>query len=339
MSRLAVVIPTLGRDTVVRTVETLLAARGGAEAEIAVAGKIADPAVLGRLREIMARHGNVRHLEIQFEKGDSSRKKNEGAAATSGDIVAFLDDDVEVAEDWPEKMLAVFADEKVGLASGPGLVPEGLNEIGRQAGLALSSGAAGYVAGRYVAGGEDARAAGWDEIIGCNAAYRRRAFEEIGGFPEEFYPGEEMLAAFRTERAGWGLRFVPGARVWHWPRQGLRRFWRQIWSYGATRIRLMRAGVTWNWKPLVPGAWVAVTVGLAVAAIWWPPARWLLALDLVSYGLVTWIMTLATMRRTRRWKDWHLWPMIWVMHTAYGVGEWAEVFCPKRDLSDKPVGG
>ena len=69
------------------------------------------------------------------------------------------------------------------------------------------------------------------------------------------------------------------------------------------------------------------------------PARWLLALDLVSYGLVTWLMTLATMRRTRRWKDWRLWPMIWVMHTAYGVGEWAELFWPQRDLSDKPVGG
>ena len=40
--RLSVVIPTLGRETVVRTVESLLAARGGEEAEIVVAGRIDD---------------------------------------------------------------------------------------------------------------------------------------------------------------------------------------------------------------------------------------------------------------------------------------------------------
>ena len=337
--RLSVVIPTLGRETVVRTVESLLAARGGDAAEIVVAGRIADGEVLGRLRDLMEKHGNVRHLDIQFEKGDSSRKKNEGAAATQGDIVAFLDDDVEVAEDWPEKIAAPFADARVGLASGPGLVPDGLNEVGRQAGLALSSRAAGYVAYRYRAGGAGSVEAGWDQIIGCNAAYRRAAFEEMGGFPEEFYPGEEMLAAYRTERLGWKLRFVPGARAWHWPRQGMRRFWRQMWSYGATRIRLMRAGVAWHPTVLAPGLWVGATVALAAAGFFWRPGWWLLGAMTAVYAAVTAWMAADVVRETGRAGDWRVWPMMWAMHAAYGIGEWTELVRPARDLSDAPVRG
>ena len=217
--RLSVVVPTLGRETVVRTVETLLAAHGGDRLEIVVAGKIADPAVKGALDALRNAHPNLRHLEVQFERGDSSLKKNAGAAATCRELLAFVDDDVEVAPDWPEKLAAAFDDPRVGLASGPGLVPDGLNEAGRQAGLALSSGAAGYVSRRYLGDDGGPREADWDDIIGCNAAYRRAAFEQIGGFSPDFYPGEEMLAAFQTARAGWRLSFVPGARVWHWPRQ------------------------------------------------------------------------------------------------------------------------
>lgn len=336
---MSVVVPTLGRETVVRTVETLLAARGGDKLEIVVAGRIADVAVKGTLDRLMGEHPNVKHLEVQWETGDSSRKKNAGAEATSGGILAFLDDDVEVAADWPEKMRAAFKEEGVGLASGPGLVPDGLNMVGRMAGLALSSGAAGYVARRYAGGGDGgAVAAGWDDVIGCNAAYRREAFVQMGGFAPEFYPGEEMLAAWRTEQAGWGIRFVPGARVWHWPRQSLGRFWRQMRSYGATRVRLMRAGVEWHGATLVPGLWVGATVVLAVAGWWWRWAWAALGAELAAYALLAGWFAAGVVRQTKRQGDWRVWGMMWVMHAAYGWGEWTEFFRGGKDLSDKPAG-
>ena len=342
---LTVVIPTLGRETVVGTVRSLLAAEGGGRMEIIVAGRIRDAAVKGALDALRREHGNVRHLEVEYAKGDSSRKKNEGARAGHGAFVAFVDDDVVVAEDWARRILEPFEDGKVGLVSGPGLVPKDLNEWGRQAGLALSSGGAGFVARRYRGGAGEAYVIGWDEVIGCNAVYRRAAFEAVGGFPEEFYPGEEMLAAWRAESAGWGLRFAPSARVWHYPRQSPRRFWRQIRSYGATRIRLMRAGVPRHWLVLVPGLWVAVTAVLALwalagavapgwagAAAWW--GRMLLAADLGAYGVVTFLMTVAMVISTRRGVDFLMWPMLWVMHTAYGVGEWEELLRGARDWSE-----
>ena len=96
---LSVVIPTMGRDTLIRTLESLAAAEGFAQIEVIVAGRVADADVAARLGDFCARHANVRHLDIQFATGDSSRKKNEGAAAARAPLIAFLDDDVVVAPD------------------------------------------------------------------------------------------------------------------------------------------------------------------------------------------------------------------------------------------------
>ncbi len=331
---LSVVIPTMGREVLVRTLESLAGTDDFGNMEVIVAGTVPDPGVANRLAEFCARHSNVQHLDIRFETGDSSRKKNAGATAARAPLIAFLDDDVVVAPDWPKQVAEPFADPKVGLVSGPSLVPDDINFIGRLAGLALSSRAAGYVAERYRLNREATYAVDWDRVIGCNAAYRREAFETLGGFPADFYPGEEMIAAYRTERAGWKLMFVPAAWVKHYPRQSLSRFWRQVWGYGATRIRLLRAGVRFTPLPLVPGLWVAVTMLLA----WLSPfSRWaagLLVLDLALYALAVAAVTARTVGRTRRAGDWALLGMIPLMHLAYGLSQWAELISPGRDFSE-----
>jgi cellulose synthase/poly-beta-1,6-N-acetylglucosamine synthase-like glycosyltransferase len=324
----------MGRDILIRTLESLAAAEGFEEIEVIVAGRVPDADVAAKLQEYCGRHGNVRHLDVQFETGDSSRKKNQGAGAARAPLIAFLDDDVVVAPDWPRRIVEPFADERVGLASGPSLVPDDINRIGRLAGLALSSRAAGYVAERYRQNRVGSYGIDWDRVIGCNAVYRREAFAQMGGFPADFYPGEEMIAAFRTERAGWKLVFAPAAWVRHYPRQSLRRFWRQMWGYGATRIRLLRSGVSFNPLPLVPGLWVAGTAVLVLLTPFFNWAGFLLAVDLGLYALLALAVTVQTVFRTRRWSDLWLWPMIPWMHVAYGLAEWAEGLRPGRDFSE-----
>lgn len=333
---LSVVIPTMGREILIRTLNSLVAAEGFDGIEVIVTGRVADAAVAGRLRDLCAQHPNLRHLDIQFDTGDSSRKKNAGAAVAQAPLIAFLDDDVVVAPDWPLRIAEPFADPQVGLASGPSLVPDDINFIGRLAGLALSSRAAGYVAERYRRNRADSYAIDWDRVIGCNAAYRREAFEAMGGFPADFYPGEEMIAAYRTEQAGWTLVFTPAAWVKHYPRQSLGRFWRQMWGYGATRIRLLRGGVSFTPMPLVPGLWAGVTVALAGLAPFFPWAAWLLAVDLALYAAMALAVTVRTLVHTRRGADVALLGMIPLMHLAYGLAQWAEAMRPGRDFSERP---
>jgi cellulose synthase/poly-beta-1,6-N-acetylglucosamine synthase-like glycosyltransferase len=344
--KLSVVIPTMGRETVLRTVASLEACDGAEVLEICVVGKVPDGPVAEGLRDACRRWNNLRWEKVSFPVGDSSEKKNHGVRCTHGELVAFLDDDVVVDRGWAKAMKEVFVDPAVGLASGPSLVPEDVGRSARLAGLALTSAAAGFVAERYRRNADSPYDVDFDRIIGCNAAYRRKAFDEMGGFPADFYPGEEMIAAWRTARAGWTLRFVPGAKAWHYPRASAKRFWRQIWTYGATRVRLFRGGVRTHLAPLVPAAWVGSTLFLALAALagWMlptPPLLWkaalsALAAETLGYAAVVAWAAAGVARETGKRRDGWVWAWIVEMHAAHGLGAWAEFFRPGKDFSERP---
>ncbi len=328
-------IATLGRPIVIRTLNSLLAAKGFESLEVLLVGRIAPAAVAERIAALVAAYPQIRHLPLAFERGDSSNKKNAGWQQARADIVAFLDDDVVVQADWPSTIIQPFAAAEVGLVSGPGLVPEDVSGAARLAGLALASPAAGYVAQRYLGGAAEPRAVAWSWIIGCNMAYRKSVLEQIQGFDPSFWPGEEMLAAYRAERSGARIIFHPAAAVFHYPRQSLGRFMKQMASYGATRIRLIRAKVQIEPTTLLPALGL---LGLLLLLPWaffyrWP--AYLLGGGLALYFILVAILALLKTWAARRWLDLLLLVYIPLMHLSYGLGECYELLRPGRDLSEK----
>lgn len=332
---MSVVIPTMGRPILFKTLDSLLACERSAEIEIFVVGIIPDGPVLLRVQQLVANDPRVRHIPVRYPVGDASEKRNAGFRESRADIIAFIDDDVYVPPHWTTRVLEAFAPPDVGMVSGPSLVPTDITLLARLAGLALSSRAAGYVAQRYVKGADSVKRVKWSRTIGCNMIFRRSAFAQIKKFDPDFYPGEEMIAANGVAKNGHALVFHSDAYVYHYPKQTFRGFWRQIFRYGATRIRLMRAGLDVELTPLVPAAWVASLVLLGVGAPFSGLCRLLLAIDLALYGLVSLYVTLAVLLETRRLSDLLLWPVQPFMHLAYGVGIWIEVFRPDKDLGDE----
>lgn len=334
--RLSVVIPTLGRPILIQTLESLAATKGFDALEVLVAGAIPDPGVMERLRGLMQQHAQIRHLPVRFEAGDSSEKKNAGLRESRADLVAFLDDDVVVAPDWPERIVEPFGDPNVGLVSGPSLVPNDVSRMAHLAGAALSSKAAGYVSERYLKGSAAPRRIAWSRIIGCNMVYRKAVIEGLGGFDPKFWPGEEMIAAFRAGRAGHVLMFHPDAYVYHYPRTSLVRFWKQMHGYGATRIRLLRAGVNFEPTTVVPMAWVLSLVVLGIGALFSKLFLGLLLIDLAAYLVADVWITAAKVRETRRPIDLLLILLVPIVHVSYGIAEWVEFLRPGKDLSESP---
>ena len=188
---LSVVIPTQGRPILLRTLDSLLNAECSDQLEIIVAGKVHYPEILSDLQKRISEEPRIRHLDVEYDIGDSSEKKNAGYRDAKADLIAFLDDDVRVAPDWPKQIIDAFATESAEIISGPSLVPPDVSYLARLAGLCLSSKAAGYVSGRYRQAENRLRPIAWSEIIGCNMVYRRTAFEQVGGFDPKFWPGEE----------------------------------------------------------------------------------------------------------------------------------------------------
>jgi GT2 family glycosyltransferase len=72
-----------------------------------------------------------------------------------------------------------------------------------------------------------------------NVAFRREAFDAVGGFDERFAYGSDVDFSWRLNDAGYRIRLVPDAVVQHdygtWRRQ-----LRRSYAYGQARARLYR---------------------------------------------------------------------------------------------------
>lgn len=158
-----------------------------------------------------------------------SAARNEGARLAKGEILVYTDDDCVPDEDWLVGLRKGFFSREVGMVGGPNLAPKPQNW--EEAVVQALPGAATHV----MLDDEEA-----EHLPGCNLAVRREVFEEVGGFREKFHTaGDDVDFCWRVRGAGYELRFVAGAFVWHWRRGSCVGFLRQQVGYGKAE-RLLR---------------------------------------------------------------------------------------------------
>jgi GT2 family glycosyltransferase len=168
---------------------------------------------------------------LRLKPGGLSRARNEGAAAASGEILAFTDDDCEPDIEWVTRLRKGFANGPFAAAGGPNLAPPAQSLA--QAVVSAAPGAPSHVML------DDVEA---EHLPGCNLAVTKAAFDAIEGFDPQFHTaGDDVDFCWRLRDAGYRLGFVPGAFVWHWRRPSLRAFLRQQRGYGiAERLLLAK---------------------------------------------------------------------------------------------------
>lgn len=167
---------------------------------------------------------------ISIPPSGLSAARNIGAAATTGEILAFTDDDCEADQDWLVRLDRAFGQAEVAAAGGPNLPPPARNP--EEAVIRAAPGAPSHVLL------DDTRA---EHLPGCNIAVRREAFNTIGGFDPAFRTaGDDVDFCWRLNEAGFHLGFVPGAFVWHWRRASVRAFLKQQMGYGRAEAILLR---------------------------------------------------------------------------------------------------
>ena len=78
-----------------------------------------------------------------------------------------------------------------------------------------------------------------EHIPGCNMAWYRWAFENVGGFDPEYHKaGDDVDFCWRLQQAGCVIAFSPTAVVWHHRRFTLRAFRKQQEGYGEAESML-----------------------------------------------------------------------------------------------------
>jgi GT2 family glycosyltransferase len=287
------------RDDVARALASLRA--DGVEredVEIVVIEETADPAPIP----------GVRYVPLPPEGRGFAHVRNRAVEAAKGSILVFVDDDCEVERGWFDALLApLLADPAVGGAAGAVLVRD-CNAIGyAESVLGFPGGGLRYL---DAAGGRVVPTA---FLSTCNCAYRRAAIEAAGGFsPLASLGGEDSLLAERVG-AQWPCRYVPGAVVYHKPRQRLAAIFRWFIRRGRAEMRILpaKARPAAVARSLLRGSILLRVVLAAVVLAWlpWPP--WVTAPALASLYYAAMLRRFAFARRypTHR-AGWWLVPLV-----------------------------
>ncbi|MCW2990039.1 MAG: mycofactocin system glycosyltransferase [Solirubrobacterales bacterium] len=159
--------------------------------------------------------------------------RNAGARRGRAEWILFLDDDVLPPADLLERCFGEPLAERAGIVAG-GVRDEAPDD---PAALPL---AARYAALRAPMSQENTlrHARGYAQT--ANAAFRRTAFEAVGGFDETPRSGGDADLCFRLADAGWELVYRPEALVLHRNRTTLRALLRQRARHGAGSAWLNR---------------------------------------------------------------------------------------------------
>jgi len=179
--------------------------------------------------EEVAKSYNVKYYRAPF---NISVSRNVGIKNSSGDIIAFIDDDAVPEPNWLEDLLVAYKDPKVGAAGGFVYNSDG-------SGFQYKYGAIdrwGYPITRNDEPYEynDPNGEFFNINIGTNASYRRSALIEVGGFDEEIeYYHDESDVCVRIIQAGYRVEQLNNAFVHHKFAPSFRRNSKRVTNWNA----------------------------------------------------------------------------------------------------------
>ena len=145
-------------------------------------------------------------------------KWNVGVLASRGEIVVVLDDDTQIASpDWLEQLVGQFQFPNIGV-TGPMLQQED--------GRVFSAGMSLQPKPRQISRGESSSHIGWmgihtvartvTAVSGACMAFRRSAFDEVGGFSENYqYSYADVDFCLKLKSNNLGTVWTPEAKVYH----------------------------------------------------------------------------------------------------------------------------
>jgi N-acetylglucosaminyl-diphospho-decaprenol L-rhamnosyltransferase len=165
----------------------------------------------GHVREAFP---NVQLIELGANVGFSAAC-NRGVRTGTREIVVLLNNDVECRPDFLERLVAPFGDNRLGSVAALLLRPG--TELIDSFGLSVDPTLAGYprLRGRPAVEAQTNRPA-LAGPAGAAAAYRRSAWESVGGLDEGVFAyGEDVDLALRLRSAGWATTAAVDAVAVH----------------------------------------------------------------------------------------------------------------------------
>ncbi len=167
--------------------------------------------------QVIAQFPETIVVRLREQRNNMPLARNEGIAVSTGEIIAFIDDDSMIYPTWLKAMVDAYNDETVGAVGGRiTRKPEPYCDLetGTPTLQVKPSGIA-------IARGFDLVSEApidVDHLVGCNMSFRRKALQQVGGFDSNYTLTnyrEETDLFIRLKKTGWRIMFVPSMSVKH----------------------------------------------------------------------------------------------------------------------------
>lgn len=159
-----------------------------------------------------------KEIKLIQEKSNIAEARNIAIKNAKYDIIAATDASSKLDKYWLEKIIEPFKDKKVDVVSGGY--------------IAISHGGIeDYLAMLTVKPMEE-----WDEKTflpsGRSIAFKKKAWETVGGYPENLYTGEDTLFDLKLKEKGFNFKLQKSALVYWRGRNTIKKFVKQFYLYG-----------------------------------------------------------------------------------------------------------
>lgn len=189
-----------------------------------------------------------------------SERRNYGMKQAKGDWFILFDSDVIVPPQYIATVRAELAKCEVDCYGGPDAADNSFNDIQKAINYSMTS----IMTTGGIRGATKKKSSFSPRSF--NMGISRKCFESVGGYRNMI--SEDIDLSLRIQEAGFKTTLIPEAYVYHKRRVDLRKFFRQVNTFGKGRVLLSEVHPgSLKLVHLMPAAFVIGNIGLVVCAI------------------------------------------------------------------------
>ncbi len=276
MEKYSIIVPVYNRPAEVADLLESLAGQTARNFEVIL---VEDGSTVP-CREIAERYSGKLDLKYFFKENEGrSIARNYGMERASGTFFIFFDSDCVIPADYFAKLNAMAVEKPFDCFGGPDAADESFSTSQKAINHAMTS----FLTTGGIRGGKISLEKFTPRTF--NMGFSRAVYNLVGGFREMF--SEDIDMSTRIRLAGFSIGLYPDMPVYHKRRLDFRKFIRQVYVFGMSRITLkllypdtLKAV---HWLPAIFVLGVVAMLLLAIfASPWWmlPLGIYLLAISI-----------------------------------------------------------
>ena len=286
MPRFSVIVPVYNRIEEVKDLLTSLSAQECKDFEVII---VEDGSTMPCREEVNSYKDKIDVSYYLKENEGRSIARNYGLERAKGDYFIFFDSDCVIPSDYFRKLGIALNSNPLDCFGGPDAAHESFSDTQKAINYSMTS----FLTTGGIRGGKIQLEKFTPRTF--NMGFSRRVYEKVGGFREMF--SEDIDMSTRIKNAGCSIGLVRDAFVYHKRRVDFRKFLRQVYVFGMSRITLyLLYPDSLKVVHMLPA--LAVMGALALTALGLAVSPWFF-LPLGLYLTAIWICALAATKSVK----------------------------------------